>query len=200
MPSPYGGAACSIVQNADVTEEMIDVLDSAGAPTGVVKPKSAVHREGDWHRAVHLWLLTPDDRLLLQLRSKTKPTYPGLWDVSCAGHVSAGESAERSAVRELEEELGLHASETDFEYIGEVIDRLSFLDGTHHENEFQTTLLLRRDVSLGAMQLQESEVEAVKLVTVEDFAAATAARDASLAPHWRGYELLMKYLGRQLFA
>ena len=38
-----------------------------------------------------------------------KITYPGLWDVSCAGHVSAGESATTSALRELEEELGVVA-------------------------------------------------------------------------------------------
>lgn len=175
-------------------EECIDVVDEAGERTGLVKPKSAVHRDGNWHWAVHLWLLTPAGELVLQKRAESKPTYPGLWDVSCAGHVSAGESAEQSAVRELEEELGLAADESEFEQVGTVVERMSFLDGRHLENEFQATLLLRRAVSLRSMKLQASEVAAVRLTPVAEFAKAVGARDSSLAPHWAGYELLLQFL------
>ena len=62
-------------------------------PTGERKLKSEVHRDGDWHRSSHVWLLSPEGRLLLQRRSEAKVTWPGLWDVSAAGHISAGESA-----------------------------------------------------------------------------------------------------------
>jgi len=37
-------------------EECFDVLDADGRPTGVVKPRSRVHADGDWHRSVHVWL------------------------------------------------------------------------------------------------------------------------------------------------
>lgn len=32
-------------------------------------------------------------QVLLQKRSARKDTYPNLWDTSCAGHLSAGETA-----------------------------------------------------------------------------------------------------------
>jgi len=37
--------------------ELIDVLDDHGQPTGIIKPKPDVHRDGDWHRCAHVWIL-----------------------------------------------------------------------------------------------------------------------------------------------
>src|ERR1700730_13316269 len=87
--------------------ELIDVLTPDGEPTGIRKPKALIHRDGDWHRAAHIWIATNDGRILLQRLSLQKENHPGLWDVSAAGHVSSGESVVDSAVREAEEELGL---------------------------------------------------------------------------------------------
>jgi isopentenyldiphosphate isomerase len=178
------------------TEELIEVLSETGEITGIVKPKSAVHRDGDWHRAVHVWIVTPAERLILQLRSREKITYPGLWDVSCAGHVSAGESAVESAVREFEEELGLSVTAEELEFVGTVVDRTSFRNGTHHENEFQETYLLRREVRVEQLTLQGSEVDDVMLLPLDSFAQRVESRDPALAPHWKGYELLLQHLGR----
>jgi hypothetical protein len=57
---------------------------------GATKRRGDVHRDGDWHRSVHVWLVDGDGRLLLQQRSVHKDTFPGRWDVSAAGHISAG--------------------------------------------------------------------------------------------------------------
>lgn len=89
-------------------EEHFDVLDSSGALTGRSAPRSLVHSEGLLHRAVHVWLFSPSTgELLLQERAACKDSWPGRWDVSSAGHVSAGGSALDAAVRELDEELGV---------------------------------------------------------------------------------------------
>ena len=87
--------------------ELIDVLTADGKPTGARKPKNQIHRDGDWHRAAHVWIIAPDGRFLLQRRSLRKENNPGLWDVSAAGHLSAGESAVEAAMRETFEEIGL---------------------------------------------------------------------------------------------
>ena len=56
-----------------------------------------MHRDGDWHRSVHVWVVDTAEagrgaaRVLLQRRSEHKDTYPGHWDVSVAGHVEAGD-------------------------------------------------------------------------------------------------------------
>ena len=57
--------------------------------------------------AVHIWLTDDQGGLLLQKRSEFKDTFPGRWDVSCGGHIESGDEAFPTAVRELEEELGL---------------------------------------------------------------------------------------------
>ena len=101
--------------------EMFDIRTPEGEPTGEVKERSAVHRDGDWHGTAHIWLVRRKNgkiEVLLQKRSRLKETFPGCYDASCAGHLSAGDSFIQGALRELQEELGLEAKEED---LGEFI-------------------------------------------------------------------------------
>lgn len=94
---------------AQDANELFDVVDEAGTPTGVAKPRDQVHRDGDWHRAVHVWVVLRGEgapRLVLQRRSLAKDTWPGAVDVAVGGHLRAGEGVEE-ALRESEEEIGL---------------------------------------------------------------------------------------------
>ena len=79
-------------------------------PTGKIKERGQVHKDGDWHRSVQVWVAQKDTnnnvRCLLQRRSKYKDTHPNQLDVSCAGHVNAGDDILETTMRELEEELG----------------------------------------------------------------------------------------------
>lgn len=60
--------------------------------------RSAVHRDGDYHRAVHVWIFAENtQQLLLQKRTDFKDSWPGLWDISSAGHVSAGDTSLNTA-------------------------------------------------------------------------------------------------------
>lgn len=89
-----------------VSEEMFDVVDERDQVIRQV-PRSVVHAENLLHRAVSIFVLHPDGRLLLQLRSDSKDQYPGCYTSSASGHVDAGEDYEMAAVRELKEELAL---------------------------------------------------------------------------------------------
>lgn len=54
--------------------------------TGHTKPRSAVHRDGDWHRALHVWILCLETgELVLQRRAASKDAWAGLLDISTAG-------------------------------------------------------------------------------------------------------------------
>jgi isopentenyldiphosphate isomerase len=87
-------------------QEALELLDDEGRPTGVVKARGDVHRDGDWHRAFHLWVVHPDGYVLLQRRSPAKDLAGGCVDVSVAGHVRAGETLQ-GVLREADEEIGL---------------------------------------------------------------------------------------------
>lgn len=60
--------------------------------------RGAVHHDGDYHRAVHVWIYAEcTQELLLQKRADCKDSWPGQWDISSAGHISAGDTSLISA-------------------------------------------------------------------------------------------------------
>lgn len=60
----------------DTGEEHFDVLQADGTPKGFSKARSHVHRDGDWHRSTHIWVLSSDGRVLVQKRAVGKDTFP----------------------------------------------------------------------------------------------------------------------------
>ena len=89
-----------------MSEEIFDVVDEADQVVGQA-PRPVVHAQNLLHRAVNIFVLRTDGRLLLQLRSDSKDQYPGCFTSSASGHVDSGEDYETAAVRELREELSL---------------------------------------------------------------------------------------------
>ena len=92
-------------------DEYLDIWNTDGQPTGKKCLKDEAHQKGWFHPTVHIWFYTNTPSLLLQKRSLNKQTFPGLWDVSVAGHVIAGESIIDGALREIKEEIGLDIKE-----------------------------------------------------------------------------------------
>jgi isopentenyl-diphosphate delta-isomerase len=94
-----------------VSEEQFDVVNDRDEVIDVL-PRSEVHRRKLLHRAIHVFVFRTDGRMLIHQRSHTKEEFPSVWTSSCSGHVSAGETYDESAPRELLEELGVVASLT----------------------------------------------------------------------------------------
>lgn len=90
-------------------EELFDVVDELNRVIDVM-PRSEVHRLKLRHRASHIFLFRTDGRMLIHLRAADKEEFPAVWTSSASGHVSSGDDYHESAVRELEEELGIQAS------------------------------------------------------------------------------------------
>ena len=167
-------------------QELIDVLTAEGQPTGIRKPKNEIHRDGDWHRAAHIWIIARDGRFLLQRRSLRKENNPGLWDVSAAGHLSAGESAIEAAVRETFEELGLRLDARDLEFV-RTLRQLSILNNnTYFDNEFHDIFVMRRDVDVTSLKLDPEEVAEVKWVS-------KLRPDNTFVPHGEQYDLVSRF-------
>lgn len=85
---------------------MFDVVDEQDCVVGRA-PRSEVHARKWLHRAVHVFLFNSRGELLLQMRTPTKDEYPNCYTSSASGHVSAGETYDETAPRELQEELGV---------------------------------------------------------------------------------------------
>lgn len=89
-----------------MTEEIFDIVDNNDNVIGQAA-RSAVHAQGLWHRGAHIFLFTPDGKLIVQQRSADRKQYASLWDCSVSEHVKAGEDYVTAAQRGLWEELGL---------------------------------------------------------------------------------------------
>ena len=174
--------------------EIIDILDQDGNMAGLVKSKADVHRDGDWHRAVHVWFVNAENQLLLQRRSRTKENHPGLWDVSVAGHISAGETSIQSALREIEEEIGLIIGPDDLHYQFTVREEQILRNGTYIDREFHDVYFVRKDVDLHQVSFNDGEVEEIKYVSVPELQRRVQHGAAELVPHPEEYAVLFSKL------
>ena len=149
-------------------DEYIDIVTKEGKTTGKTALKSEIHAKGHYHNTAHVWLYTANGQILLSQRSASKSICPLLWDVSVAGHVDAGESIEHAALREIEEEIGLKLHATDLQKIGVFKCFQSYPNGIH-DNEYHHTFLAELKVDLSELIPQQEEVEALKLVSFDEF-------------------------------
>ena len=94
-------------------EEIFDIIDTQGNPTGETVTREKAYAEGIPHRTAHIWIIREKygrTEVLLQKRSMNKDSFPGKFDTSSAGHIQAGDEPLESALRELGEELGIQAT------------------------------------------------------------------------------------------
>ncbi|MFW5443804.1 MAG: NUDIX hydrolase [Methylococcaceae bacterium] len=91
--------------------ELLSVVDENDQVINTL-PRHEVHALGLRHRAVHILVFNQQGQLFLQKRSMKKDLNKGLWDTSAAGHVDAGEDYTTTAIRESEEELGIHIKDS----------------------------------------------------------------------------------------
>jgi isopentenyldiphosphate isomerase len=149
-------------------EERFDIYDEEMNPIGTAA-RHEVHAQGLWHQTFQCWIFNNQagkPALLFQKRHPNKDTFPGLLDISCAGHLQAGERVE-DGNRELEEELGLNVP----------FDQLVPCGTYRSDNPIKPGLIDRElchvfcyqtDQALTSYKLQEDEVTGLFRVSVED--------------------------------
>lgn len=156
------------------TMEMFDIIDEQGERTGVIKERGVVHREGALHATAHIWIAQKNEKsgydILLQKRSSRKDSHPGCYDISSAGHICAGDEPLESALRELEEELGISAKSEDLQGFGICNKRFEgeFYGKPFRDNQRSILYLYQEPVDIKQLKLQESEIESVMWMDYEE--------------------------------
>jgi isopentenyldiphosphate isomerase len=138
--------------------EIWDVLDGNGLPTGktVLRGKCFL-KPGEYHLVVHIWIVSPDGRLLLQRRSDQKKLMPGEW-AATGGAAISGESSFSAAQRELYEELGISSTKETLKKVLRLKRRNSLLD----------IWAITLDIDPADLKLQKSEVAEARWVSVDE--------------------------------
>ena len=152
--------------------ELIDVLDENGVKTGEILPRDEIHKKGLWHRSIVVAIINDNNEILLQQRSEGKEKNAGMWDISVAGHISTGQDALSAAAREINEEvnvsLGYNIDIKSFRYMFSYRATQKVSDD-FIENSFYDFFILRKeDLTIKDIKMQESEVQAVKFVDINE--------------------------------
>lgn len=172
--------------------EYLDVLNDHGVPTGEKKSRPAIHRDGDLHRAVHVWIVNDRNEVLIQKRSAVIDVFRDLWDISLAGHVQSGEESGTAVRRELHEELDITVAEGDLKPVGTVVSRL--MDGEGIDNQLCDLFLLRRTVDPKHVKKQEQEVAEVALVLLDDLKRLVRESPERFVPRTEEFERMFALL------
>lgn len=180
-------------------EEPVDIFDELDRPTGQVSLKRTAHEQGLWHRSAHVWIYDGRRRILMQKRSADKDTFPGLWDISVAGHISAGETPVEGALREIREEIGLTVRENELEYLTTIRMEYPYPKFGWTNREHCYVYLLKKDLDPDALALQKEEVEQVRFFTPEEFSELIMADRGVIVPFENYYDMILDAIVKKTF-
>jgi len=163
-----------------MNNELLSVVDENDCVIDTCA-RNIIHATGLRHRAVHILVFNEQGLLFLQKRSMKKDLNGGLWDTSAAGHVDAGEDYNASAIREIEEELGITES------VLEPLFKLPAMEATGME-----FTQVYRCIHNGPFNLAPDEIDEGGWFNVVEIAERIAADDQCLTETfktiWRQFE------------
>ena len=182
--------------------EFFDIVNENGQPTGKTVSREEAHRDGILHRTAHVWVIRRNgDRLegLLQKRSAEKDSFPGMYDTSSAGHIPAGDEPLQSAIRELSEELGITAKDSELHFAGDFRIRYEreFHGKMFRDNEFSSVYVYREPVGMDSLRLQESEVSEVRWFLLSEVQSEIRRSRKRFCVPTEGLNVLVRWLKKE---
>lgn len=139
--------------------EIWDILDENGNLTGKTMSKGdkLVWQEGIYHLGTDVWIINSENKLLIQKRSSQKKYEPNVWAMT-GGSVIRGETSLEALKRETMEELGIDLD------IQKAVNIKYYKTG----NVWLDVYIVKQDVDLSKVVLQDGEVSEVKFATFDE--------------------------------
>ena len=147
--------------------ELVDVYNNKHEKMGYTKGRKELEN-GEFRLSCFVWIINDKDEILIQQRLSTAKNCPNMWETTSGG-ASEGDDALSGVLRELEEELGFKANKDDLRFIGSYA----------RVNDFVEVFLLKSNISISELKLQEDEVQAAKWVTIKEFEQIVSEGQAS---------------------
>src|SRR5499427_10823319 len=102
----YRAPTLSARRGMSPADEIVVIVDEDNNIVGAA-PRREMRAKRLPHRSTYILVFNSQGELYVQKRTMTKDVFPGYYDPATGGVVLAGESYEQSAIRELEEEMGI---------------------------------------------------------------------------------------------
>ena len=135
--------------------------------------------DGKYFMIVLIFIENNKGEFLLQKTSKSRHSCIA----TTGGHVTYGDNAVETVIKECKEELGIDISSNEF----------SFVDTILYKNCFLETFYTKMEIDSNKLTLQTEEVESVKWYTKEDianFIDSNEFREGNIKP----YQKVLEYL------
>lgn len=161
--------------------EHLDIFDANFRQLGK-KSRAQAHFDGDWHQAIHCWVVSRRNNngaLLFSKRSRKMSNFSGLLDVTCSGHISAGESV-ADGIREVREELGIEIDISECKSLGRRMEACDMSNGDRNR-EFQSVFFAVRDDALDCYMPDTNEVEGLFWLNIEEAISFFAGEAKAIA-------------------
>jgi len=151
---------CSVHYREVEVAERIDIYDANLQHLGDMERIEA-HMTGQWHQTFHCWVVSSANggQVLLQKRSDNMRNFPGLLDVSAAGHLKAGEPV-IAGIREVTEELGIQVNQSELQFLGQRVEVADQKNGQKNR-EYQSVYLYKSETPLSQYNAERGEVTAL---------------------------------------
>ena len=137
--------------------ELVDVYNDKHEKLNYTKDRKEL-TEGEFRLSCFVWIINDKDELLIQQRASTSKKYADYWE-TVSGVVEKDEDAITGIIRELDEELGIRVSK----------DNLRFIGSYARVNDFVEVFLLKTNMDIEDLKLQEDEVQTAKWVSIKEF-------------------------------
>ena len=137
--------------------ELVDIYNNKHEKLNYTKGKKELV-DGEFRLSCFVWIINDNDEILIQQRLATAKNCPNMWETASGGAI-AGEDSINGALRELNEELGISCNK----------DELQFIGSYARINDFVEIFLLKSNISIKDLKLQEDEVQDAKWVSIDEF-------------------------------
>ena len=137
--------------------EILDIYDSNGNLTGRTMNRDDLDlslKEGDYVAISQIYIENDEGKFLIEETAKNR----GDRFLPAGGHISSGEDAYTTIIREVEEELGLDISNDNVVSLGFVVDsrRVRFI------------YYLKKNVDINSLSIQPEEVKSINYLTADE--------------------------------
>ena len=149
------------IRDKNAEGEILDIYTPQHERTGRSVRRGDPITGDDRLLVAHVCVLNGKNEMLCQLRSPAKGHYGGRWDLTAGGFVLSGEDAAASALRELEEEMGLVLKPEDLRFV--FTEPFSYV--------LDDYFLAKAEADPAALTLQEEEVADARWFSQEEVAA-----------------------------
>ena len=136
--------------------EYLEVVNENDEVIGT-ETREKIHREGLFHREIHVWFVTPNREIIFQHRAKDKDTWPDLLDTTVGGHVDIGMTYEDTAIKEIEEETGLKIFPNDLVFMRKVQNKSEDVVINNLNNAFDTEYAFIFNANVSDLVIEEGK-------------------------------------------